>query len=301
MMSEENLVVNENEVHKPIRAKRKSTNIVTKAIKVEKQTEHFLEKEFKINFRKLFILSLAVNFLFTLYVILDKNMFEPMMKKECLMEGYDFCWKSTGAIFDKYFQSLIPLKTYSDGYWKGRIWFDEETKDKYNVPTLLPHEKKSDKVTALSNSMSINLIDKIKRKYQPIWPTNFRSITSLYGWRNMNKWDRIYHSGIDIAMEVRNNIFAFDDGLVILSLDSYRDYGKCIFIQHSYNIVSVYGHLSRRFFKKGDIVQKGDIIALSGNSGYSSGPHLHFELRYNVNKKNLEEFIETLNPLLFVS
>lgn len=97
--------------------------------------------------------------------------------------------------------------------------------------------------------------------------------SSSYGWR----WGRP-HSGIDIALKVGDSIYAAFDGVVRLA--KYNGgYGNCIVIRHHNNLETLYGHLSKISVKIGQEVKAGDVIGLGGNTGRSTGPHLHFECR----------------------
>ncbi len=88
------------------------------------------------------------------------------------------------------------------------------------------------------------------------------------------------HEGIDIINEVGTPIYAPGDG-VIDFIGHQVGYGLTIEIDHSYSIKTVYGHLSKSLVKEGQKVKRGDLIARSGNSGLSNGPHLHYEVRVN--------------------
>lgn len=125
-----------------------------------------------------------------------------------------------------------------------------------------------------------------------IWPVRGR-ITSNFGyrWHPIHKV-RKYHSGMDIGAPNRSRIKAADGGEVIFA--GWRGgYGKAIMINHGNkngkSIVTLYGHLSAIHVRKGQRVSKGQVIGLEGSTGYSTGPHLHFEVRENgspVNPRN---------------
>ena len=85
------------------------------------------------------------------------------------------------------------------------------------------------------------------------------------------------HFGIDIANEISTPIFSTADGLVVFS-DFSNNFGNFIIIDHQNGYLSHYYHNQDLFFNKGDKVKAGDIIAKMGNTGMSSGPHLHFEI-----------------------
>jgi len=106
-------------------------------------------------------------------------------------------------------------------------------------------------------------------------PTSRGVVTSPFGIR----WGR-RHTGIDIGLPVGSDVKAADGGKVTYS--GYKGgYGKCIIIDHGENVQTLYAHNSKLLVKKGDKIFKGQTIAKSGNTGNSTGPHLHFEVRKN--------------------
>jgi murein DD-endopeptidase MepM/ murein hydrolase activator NlpD len=88
------------------------------------------------------------------------------------------------------------------------------------------------------------------------------------------------HPGIDIAVPVGSMVRAAGGGTVAGSGQD-PEYGWFVLLDHADGYQSMYGHLSRRLVSKGDTVQAGQVIGLTGNSGRSSAPHLHFEIRRN--------------------
>lgn len=129
--------------------------------------------------------------------------------------------------------------------------------------------------------------EQIKRKQQSgevlgtgrmIWPVKGR-ISSNFGWRMhpiLKK--RKFHSGLDLAVASGTGVMAADSGRVLVS-GWNGGYGYFIAIDHGNGISTAYGHNSRLLVNEGDIVTKGQTIALSGSTGLSTGPHLHFEVR----------------------
>ncbi len=113
---------------------------------------------------------------------------------------------------------------------------------------------------------------------QMLWPVRGR-ITSNFGWRYhpvLRK--KKYHSGLDIAVRSGTPVMAADSGVVLVS--GWRGgYGNFVAIDHGNGISTCYGHNSRLLVRVGEKVAKGQKIALSGNTGLSTGPHLHFEVR----------------------
>jgi len=117
-------------------------------------------------------------------------------------------------------------------------------------------------------------------------PTSRGYITSRFGWR----WGR-RHEGIDIGMPVGTPVKAADGGKVIYS--GYRGaYGYLVIIDHGANMQTYYAHNSKLLVKRGDKVFKGQTIAHSGNTGRSTGPHLHFEVRKNGTPVNPLNYIK---------
>ncbi|MDY6934610.1 MAG: LysM peptidoglycan-binding domain-containing M23 family metallopeptidase [Spirochaetota bacterium] len=87
-----------------------------------------------------------------------------------------------------------------------------------------------------------------------------------------------FHSGIDIACPMRSRIYAARSGKVFF-IGRKGGYGLLVIIKHPHNYYSYYGHLSKILVQKGKDIKRGSVIALSGNSGRTTGPHLHFEIR----------------------
>lgn len=114
------------------------------------------------------------------------------------------------------------------------------------------------------------------------WPCPAsRYISSSFGNRlhpTLNVWK--FHTGIDIGCSAGKNIVAAASGKVIMS-QWYGGYGNCVMIDHGGGIVTLYGHASKLLVSKGQVVKQGQVIALVGSTGRSTGPHLHFEVRKN--------------------
>jgi len=114
-------------------------------------------------------------------------------------------------------------------------------------------------------------------------------INSKFGWR-----DGRMHKGIDINLHKGDAVVAAFDGMVrIASIKG--GYGNVIIIRHYNGLETVYGHLSKIKVKPGQVVLAGQLIGLGGNTGRSSGPHLHFEVRFKgqaLNPSSIISFIE---------
>jgi LysM repeat protein len=139
-------------------------------------------------------------------------------------------------------------------------------------------------------AQSYNPIQVIKDLIKPtnipanrmFWPTVGHIITQYFSWR---------HGGLDIANKIGTPVYAADSGTVIDAGWSKAGYGNKIDIDHGGGKVTRYGHSSKLLVKKGDVVNKGDIIMLMGSTGKSTGPHLHFEVRINGRVQNPLSYI----------
>ncbi len=114
-------------------------------------------------------------------------------------------------------------------------------------------------------------------------------ISSNYGMR----WGRL-HKGTDFAANIGDPITAALDGTV-KEAGYENGYGYMVLIDHGEGIETLYGHCSELKVKVGDIVEKGQLIALVGNTGRSTGPHLHFEVRINGEAKNSLDYLPLEN------
>ena len=117
---------------------------------------------------------------------------------------------------------------------------------------------------------------------QPILNKQLTLLTAGYG-TILNPFFRTLksHQGVDYTVAEGSSVFATADGVVKEISDKSSTLGKTIIIDHGNGYKTSYSHLLSVGVRKGQKVQRGDIIALSGNSGLSLAPHLHYEVRYN--------------------
>jgi murein DD-endopeptidase MepM/ murein hydrolase activator NlpD len=99
------------------------------------------------------------------------------------------------------------------------------------------------------------------------------------------------HQGLDFIGVNRAKIISPSQGKVILA-GQFSGYGNAVVIDHGFGITTRYGHLSALKVKPGQFVKKGEVIALQGNTGRSTGAHLHYEVRYRGTPLNPRKFID---------
>jgi murein DD-endopeptidase MepM/ murein hydrolase activator NlpD len=119
-------------------------------------------------------------------------------------------------------------------------------------------------------------------------------ISSRFGYRaSPFTNEREFHKGIDIAARAGSPVVAPGDAIVS-GVDWDPGYGRILTLKHGYGVVTRYGHLKKILVKKGQYVKRGQTIALMGNSGRSTGPHLHYEVHLNSVPMNPIKYI--FNP-----
>jgi murein DD-endopeptidase MepM/ murein hydrolase activator NlpD len=164
------------------------------------------------------------------------------------------------------------------------ISVDEDGDDAIGGPYLEPES-----ATEFENSISdldvaLDKLERVKAialKFPFANPAPNRKITSLFG----NRMDPFFgklamHAGIDFRQKTGSEVKATGVGVVIHA-GTAGGYGIMVEIDHGNGITTRYGHLSKVLVNEGDVVNAGDLIALSGSTGRSTGPHLHYEVRRN--------------------
>ena len=126
-----------------------------------------------------------------------------------------------------------------------------------------------------------------------IWPAAYsKSITCDFGPRiHPITKKKSTHTGIDIRATLGSNVYAAASGEVIKA-GWNTAYGNMIIIDHGNGITTLYGHATSLNVKVGDTVKQGDIIMKAGSTGYSTGPHLHFEVRKNGTPQNPKNYLD---------
>ena len=127
-------------------------------------------------------------------------------------------------------------------------------------------------------------------------PVKNNAITSHFGYRK--QFGRM-HYGVDLKASVGDTVYAAFSGKVRLTKFERNGYGFFVIIRHDNGMETVYGHLSKFLVKPNQYVKAGIPIALSGNTGRSTGPHLHFETRYMGIAMNPEKIFDFINGTMF--
>ncbi|MCD6182607.1 MAG: peptidoglycan DD-metalloendopeptidase family protein [Candidatus Cloacimonetes bacterium] len=149
---------------------------------------------------------------------------------------------------------------------------------------LVKSKTRYDVITHEDVVQKLNLKTLLYRNTPSIYPTYGR-ISDKYGfrWHPITK-KRSFHNGIDIANKTGTPIYATADG-VVRSTGRKKLFGNYISLKHKFGYVTNYAHLDRALVKKGQTVKRGEIIGYMGNTGRSTGSHLHYEVvRYNKHR-----------------
>lgn len=116
---------------------------------------------------------------------------------------------------------------------------------------------------------------------------------SSYGWRiDPITGDRAMHEGVDFPTDVGTSVIAAAAG-VVLNAERHPEYGNLLEIDHGNNLTTRYAHLSTILVKPGSVVRRGQKIGSVGNTGRSTGPHLHFEVRLHGMAQNPNQFLQS--------
>jgi len=159
---------------------------------------------------------------------------------------------------------------------------------------VVKEEIPEQKETLQSLEKNVKKYNEKKAATPTVWPVKDNGdsyISSNFGWRNdPTTSKREFHDGLDIAVWYNNPVIATAYGKV--SYTGWQNgFGWVVKIKHGFGYETIYGHLNRIEVEEGDKVKRGQTIALTGNSGRSTGPHLHYEVRVNGSPKNPKDYI----------
>ena len=181
--------------------------------------------------------------------------------------------------------SAISILLFNDNTWRYLLAedFRNDTtvyNDHWNTSVANPYTDVE--LSTFAEATPIRLVDSLKSYHYPY----IGRITSRYGPRRGRQ-----HQGIDMALKVGDPVYATFDGKVRLS-KAAGNYGNLVIIRHCNGLETYYAHLSERSVQTGDWVVAGQQIGLGGNTGRSTGPHLHYEVRYRGQSFDPERIID---------
>ncbi|MCB0821181.1 MAG: M23 family metallopeptidase [Bacteroidales bacterium] len=133
---------------------------------------------------------------------------------------------------------------------------------------------------------------------QPVNNKDLKRLSSYYGYRTDPIYKvRKFHPGIDFSAPTGTEIYATGDGVIKDIVQSRRGYGNRLIIDHGYGYETMYAHIHEFKVKKGQKVTRGQLIATVGNTGKSTAPHLHYEIRKDGVRVNpIYYFFNDLSP-----
>ncbi|MCJ8326185.1 MAG: M23 family metallopeptidase [Campylobacterales bacterium] len=193
---------------------------------------------------------------------------------------------------------LLAENSFYSEQIKGKVKDIEALSSKLDDIEEIIGLKKDDKKDKITRATLAKITSVEKTYMQRVVPSGSplaQTITkSRFGYRNHPiKKKRKFHRGIDLKASLNTEVRATADGVVkfVRSINT-GDFGRVVIISHNFGFESVYAHLNKTKVKIGDIVSKNDLIALTGNSGRSTGPHLHYEVRHANRVLNPKDFID---------
>ena len=209
-----------------------------------------------------------------------------------------FCFQNVEYVFNREFISDVDLlmENIKKRALSHETYVEENIENKIGdneIVNNMETQQLNNEIKSLENITKVEeVVEKVKEKTDEekeiealIGMYQFKNpieedgvITSNFGKRNSdNENVSEYHTGIDIGAEYGTDIKSSVTGIVTL-VSNVGDYGKQVRVRNN-NVTTLYAHCSEILVKEGDIVADGQVIAKVGNSGNSTGPHLHFEIR----------------------
>lgn len=185
----------------------------------------------------------------------------------------------------------IQIVLKDDNTWTmiknlDKVSEDEVFKDHWKTDVVNPYSNVP--IDSLHYRNTICLVDSVSRFVCPYK----RAVFSKFGYRRGRS-----HMGVDLPYPMGTPVRVAFDGCVRASL-YYKGYGNLVIVRHENGLETYYGHLSRRDVRTGQWVHAGDIIGLGGSTGRSTGPHLHFETRFEGYAFDPEWIIDFENGVL---
>lgn len=182
--------------------------------------------------------------------------------------------------------------TFKDGTSIKRLMKVTQRKkieEVFSIPKKLGGDTTaSQKILVASLAQENANLNKITTNPKIYWTSKFTAplkemvVTDKFGYSRNTGGYVLTHKGTDLRASEGTEVFAMNDGLVKVVSEG-RNYGKHIVIDHGLGVMTFYLHLSKTNVKQGDMVTRGQLIGLSGQTGYAAAPHLHLSIRiYNI-------------------
>jgi len=192
---------------------------------------------------------------------------------------------------------------------KSKILYFNVVDGKYEKETIHVQKSKVNPTDKKVKARTAKEYAQAMKIYNTITPKNYvrspyivpldSKITSAFGIaRVYNDTLKGYHSGTDFRAKIGTPIIASNDGKVVLAQNRFYS-GNSIIIDHGEGIYTCYYHMSQFKVKKGDMVKKGEVIGLSGDTGRITGPHLHFSARVGGIQVDPLQLVKLLNTEIY--
>lgn len=205
---------------------------------------------------------------------------------------------------------IVGEKNISRGEWEGGMGGAPSAPNNLNTPGYRLNQRiqkmkfqlnllkgKFERVTERAES-SKGLLDNIPS----IQPVAGAMISGFGNRTHPVSGHTKFHEGLDFSCLIGTPVYASGNGVVLKAEYNANGYGKCINIDHQNGYTTKFAHLSKMVVKEGQRVKRGDLIGYSGNTGMSTGPHLHYEVARNgVKVDPLDYFYDNLTPERYLS
>lgn len=210
------------------------------------------------------------------------------MQKSELQQQY----ADSKALSDEYNANYYNYSALIVGFEQKQEQYEQTMKA--NAADIKAYEEQIDEIIRLAQQQASNNVTYQNGEW--LWPLDYkyRYISTYFGY---DDWRKGNHSGIDIGDSGINNsnIYASKSGEVIVAQQTYiqgYSYGKYIVIDHGSGYHTLYGHCSEVSVNVGDFVTQGQVIGKVGSTGWSTGPHLHFEVRHDGVRKDPFDYVD---------
>jgi len=268
---------------------------------------------------KILAVAAAGALLFGLYLLLYLGVFHLTLPKTAALRRQLSQWEERterlGNRMDSYEEDLALLQVRDNRIYRPVFGMQEmpdssREKGRYAIPegvdgllasTMLRSERIMRRAGA--QSLSYDQVERLSLQagdmashipaIPPINPDpkTYR-FSSPFGYRNHPILGGVrLHKGVDLGCDQGNPIYCTGDGVVEMTKDENRSYGRQVLVNHGFGYHSRYAHMSQIFVYEGMKLKRGDCVGLSGNTGQSTSPHVHYEVLYNG---------EAVDPLHFM-